>query len=154
MKSKSWKMVKNSGILFSIFLLAAPTMAQSTRSQVYGGTLTRQTQTFSVQSDVGLQTYESEAAGSNGTTSASTFKVGGFAGEARRVGILVTSANSTTNFQLNQTAVRSGWRDLDLQLRLGFINPFIVFSDSEIAVAGMELKMFISSARESAPEPQ
>ncbi len=128
------------GLLICTLLMATPSMGQATRSQVYGGTLTRQTQTFYMQSDVGLQTYESEAVASNATTSASTFRIGGYAGESRRVGISFTSAASDTAFQLNNTEVRSEWKDFDLQLRLGFINPFLVVSDSEMVIAGDELE--------------
>ena len=115
-------------------LISLPAYSQATRSQVYGGTLTRQSQTFYAQSDVGLQTYESSAVDSNATATVTSYKVGGYFGEARRLGLSVASAESITPFELNDTRVRSGFRDVELQLRLGFINPYIVATDNEINV--------------------
>jgi hypothetical protein len=108
--------------------------SQATRSQVYGGALTRQSHTFYIQSDVGMQTYESAAVDSNATSTVQSYKVGGYFGEARRLGLAIGSSEAVTPFELNDTRIRSGFRDLELQVRLGFLNPFVVASDNEINI--------------------
>lgn len=120
---------------------AFPAAAQ-TVSQVYGGTLTRQTQTAFVTGDVGLQTYESESIDSNATAMSKNVTVGGYAGESRTLGIFARSSESTTKFDLNDSEVDTTWRDLYLQYRLGFISLSGIASMAEIGASQEEEDLY------------
>ena len=126
-----------SGLLhLSILTMAVMTSAASgqTRSQVYGGTLTQQTQTAFFAADVGFQTYESESVESKDTSPAYNYRVGGFAGEDRVLGVFANIADSTTPFELNESRIRTAWRDLAIQYRLGFLYPTVYATSSELTL--------------------
>ena len=106
-----------------------------TVSQVYGDTLTRQTQTVFVRGDANFTTYQSEAADSNTTATTSTVTVGGFAGEKRTLGVYMSSNDQTIPFDLNKSSVKNAWRDLRMQARFGWFYPSVAVSMIEIVFA-------------------
>lgn len=115
-------------------LAAAPTALAQTRSQVYGNDLTQQSQTVYAQAEVGITTYESQAAGSKETKSAATTVVGGWFGEDRVAGASVTNAESTVPFSLNDAKMHTAFTDVRAIVRLGWIMPSIGVSLSEAQV--------------------
>lgn len=124
-------------ILLASFLFTCVTAGSlhgKTRTEFTGSVLTKQTQTAFVETDFGVQTYESQGVESNASTTAMTYSVGGYAGEHRRLGVFATIANSETDFALNQSSVGTYWRDLSLQMRLGAFYPKIIATSSEIKV--------------------
>jgi hypothetical protein len=105
-----------------------------TRSQVYGSDLTQQTQTAYLQADAGMTTFESAAAGSKETQGTATYTIGGWAGEDRLLGATVTSSESVVPFSLNNSELRSAFRDVRLKMRLGWLTPSVGASLSDIDV--------------------
>ena len=101
--------------LLGLCLFTSQALGQ-TRSQVYGTTLTKQTQAAFVQYDYGWQTYRSEAAESNATANVQSITFGGYAGESRRLGVYFSSDSSQTTFDLNNSDVATTWNMMALQL--------------------------------------
>jgi hypothetical protein len=121
-------------LLGAALLLAAGTGYAQTRSQVYGDQLTQQAQTVYLRADAGMSTYESQAAGSKETRPSSVVTMGGWAGEARSVGASVTASDAAVPFSLNDSKMRTSFRDIRLMARMGWIIPSIGASLSEIDV--------------------
>lgn len=115
-------------------VIALPATAQ-TRSQVYGDALTQQAQTVYVRGDVGMTTYESDAAGSKETQTSTTGILGGWAGEGRVVGAQITTSEADVGFELNKTDMHTAFRDIKLMGRLGWLIPSVGVSLSEINVS-------------------
>lgn len=116
-----------------VALCATPSLAQ-TRSQVWGGPLTQQAQTIYVRADVGMTTYESEAADSKETRESMTYSVGGWAGEGRVVGISMTSSKADVPFSLNDSSLKTSFQDVRMMARLAWFTPSIGVSLSEVDV--------------------
>lgn len=114
-------------------LVALPATAQ-TRSQVYGGALTQQAQTVYVRGEIGMTTYESEAAGSKETQTSTTGVVGGWAGEERLAGVQISSSEADVGFDLNQSDMHTAFRDVKLMGRLGWLVPSLGVSLTEINI--------------------
>lgn len=114
-------------------LVALPAAAQ-TRSQVYGGALTQQAQTVYVRGEVGMTTYESEAADSKETQTSNTGVLGFWAGEDRIIGAQMTTSDASVGFELNDTSMNTAFRDIKLMGRLGWLVPSVGVSLSEINV--------------------
>jgi hypothetical protein len=103
-----------------------------TRSQITGNTLTRQTQTAFIEADIGQQTFESEAVESNATSTVTRIRIGGYAGENRRLGVIASATDSETPFELNDSKVRTAWREVAMQFRFGYVNPSIIAANTEM----------------------
>ena len=125
------------GLVVATSIFSSTVMAQ-TRSQVYGGTLTQQTQTAFFAADIGYQTYDSDSVSSKDTSPAYNYRVGGYAGENRVLGVFANVADSTTNFELNASKVRTAWRDLALQYRLGIFSPSVIATSSELLLSSTD----------------
>lgn len=113
--------------------LASPALAQ-TRSQVWGGPLIQQAQTVSVEADLGMTTYESEAAGSKETKESSNITMAGWAGENRIIGASITSSEANVPFTLNDSKMKTSFRDVRLMARIFWLIPYVNVSLSEIDV--------------------
>lgn len=105
-----------------------------TRSQVYGRPLEQQAQTVYARADLGMTTYESQAAGSKETATTATYHVGGWAGESRQVGVDVSSTDAVVPFALNGSESHLGFRDVRLMARFGWVIPSIGASLTEMDV--------------------
>jgi len=106
-----------------------------TRSQIYGSSLTQQTMTAYVQGDMVLNTYESEAAGSKESNTSTTWKIGVYAGESRKLGIQFRSSENYVPFDLNESSLAASWKDTIMQWRLGWFYPALAVGLSEIEVS-------------------
>jgi hypothetical protein len=105
-----------------------------TRSQVYGNALTQQAQTVYARADVGMTTFESDAAGSKETQTSNAYTVGGWAGESRVVGVSFSSSDNTVPFSLNNSSLHAGFRDVRMVARFGWIMPSVGVSLNEVDV--------------------
>jgi hypothetical protein len=108
-------------IISCLVMLPAASWGQ-TRSQHYGNTLTRQTQTAFMTMDYGLLTYESKAVASNATAPVTRFRVGGYAGENRVLGVFLDTEQARTSFNLNKSSIGTRWQDLYMRFRMDFIS--------------------------------
>lgn len=106
-----------------------------TRSQVYSGILTQETQTVFVRSDVGIETLDSQSAASKDTTSAVQSSIGGWAGEERLVGINFTNADLVVPFALNGSRSHTAFRDVRMMARFGWLIPSVGVSMAEVDVS-------------------
>ncbi len=109
-----------------------------TRSQVYGTALDRQTQTAFVQGDVSYTTFESQAAASKETSESTTWTVGTYAGEARKLGISFRGTYNDIPFALNKSQMTSNWHDVRIQARFGWLYPSVQAGLTQIEVSGEE----------------
>lgn len=105
-----------------------------TRSQVYGRPLEQQAQTVYARADLGMTTYESQAAGSKETATTASYHVGGWAGESRQVGVDVSSTEANVPFALNGADSHLGFRDVRLMARFGWVIPSVGASLTEMDV--------------------
>jgi len=121
-------------VLASLATSASIASAQ-TRSQVYGGRLTQEAQTFYVRGDEEITTYDSKAAASKETRPSTSLTVGGWAGEARTVGVSLTSSDATVPFSLNNSHMSTSFRDVRFMARLGWLIPSVGVSLSEVNVS-------------------
>lgn len=119
--------------MLGTFAVAGMSQAQ-TVSQVYGDSLTKQTQTVFVRADANFTTYESKAAGSNTTATTTSYAIGGYAGEKRALGVFASSNQQDITFGLNNNRVQNTWRDLHMQARFGWIYPQVVVAMNEMAI--------------------
>jgi hypothetical protein len=103
-------------------------------SQVYGSTLTKQTQTAFIRAESGWTTYNSETANSNATVPTTAAAIGVFAGESRRLGLMFRHADYSIPFALNNSEARTKYYDLKMQARFGFFYPSISVSQMELSV--------------------
>jgi hypothetical protein len=122
------------GFVLASGLTALPAAAQ-TRSQVYGGALTQQAQTVYVRGEVGMTTYESEAAESKETQTSQTAILGGWAGEDRIIGAQIVSSEADVPFELNDTNMRTAFRDVKIMGRLGWLVPSLGVSLTEVNIS-------------------
>ncbi|TWW08788.1 hypothetical protein E3A20_20810, partial [Planctomyces bekefii] len=111
-------------------LAATPGYAQ-TRSQVWGGPIVQETQTASVTADVGMTTFESKAADSKETQSTSTYTVAAWAGEGRELGASVQASDAVVPFSLNNSSMKTSFRDVKLMARFLWFIPYVSVSLSE-----------------------
>jgi hypothetical protein len=124
------------GFLVGLVLLASSgTALAQTRSQVYGSSITQQTQTVYVAGDEAMDTYQSKAAGSTATRAVSTVNMGGWAGEDRIIGASVTAQDATVPFTLNNSSMHTSFRDVRVKARLGWLIPSVGASLSEVDVS-------------------
>lgn len=133
MAHRSWKQVA----ALLIVGLSSPCLAQ-TRSQVTGSDLDRQTMTAYFQADVGMTTYESETVNSKETSQNSTWTFGTFAGESRKLGITLHSSEAEVPFTLNESQMRTSFKDLRLHSRLGWFTASIAAALNEISIFNTE----------------
>jgi hypothetical protein len=126
------------------FCVGTYSLQAQTTSQVYGDTLTRQTQTFFVTAEADWTTHNSQAVESNTSAATSSVSVGGYSGESRVLGVFFNSINQDLNFALNESSIRNNWNDLRLEARLGFIYPSVGVSmnQSKMVKAGETLTNF------------
>lgn len=117
--------------LFVGCLWGGSTMAQTT-SQVYGDTLTKQTQTFFMAGEAEWTTYQSELAEGHSSGQTAGFKIGGYTGESRVLGISLESVQQNAQFEYTQKSVHNQWNDLRFRARLGYFYPSIGVSLSEL----------------------
>ncbi len=123
----------------TILLLGASTatLAQ-TRSQVTGSDLDRQTMTAFIQADVGMDTFESDTIKSKESSQSSSWTFGTFAGESRKLGVTLHSSDNEVPFTLNDSKMRTSFRDLRLHTRLGWISPSIAAALNEISISSAD----------------
>jgi hypothetical protein len=126
-------------LVVSSGLMALPAAAQ-TRSQVYGGALTQQAQTIYVRGEVGMTTYESDAAGSKETQTSTTGILGGWAGEDRIIGAQISSSQADVGFELNDTDMHTSFVDVKLMGRLGWLVPSIGASLTEVSISAEDVE--------------
>lgn len=117
-----------------VALLVPSAAAAQTRSQVWGRPLEQQAQTVYARADVGMTTYESEAAGSKETALSTAYHIGGWAGENRQVGAQVSTSETVVPYALNGTESRVGFRDVRLMARFGWVIPSFGASLTELDV--------------------
>jgi hypothetical protein len=121
--------------LLALGLLGSSTAALGqTRSQVYGSSITQQTQTVFVTGDEAMNTYQSKAAGSKETRAAPTVTMGGWAGEDRIIGASISASDADVPFSLNNSSMRTSFRDVRVKARLGWLIPSVGASLSEVDV--------------------
>lgn len=125
-------------VLVSSGLVAATVASGQTRSRVYGDQMTKQSQTLYFQGDVQATTYESEAAGSKDSNETTSLTVGAWTGEGRILGFEMKSTDADTKFNLNGSSVRTSFKDVRMMTRLGWIQPSIGATLSEIDVKSSE----------------
>ena len=121
-------------VLVVISMWSATVGSAQTRSQVWGRPLEQQAQTIYARADVGMTTYESEAAGSKETAMSTAYQVGAWAGENRQVGAQVSTSETLVPFALNGSESRVGFRDVRLMARFGWVIPSLGASVSEMDV--------------------
>lgn len=112
---------------------ATPALTQ-TRSQVTGSPLEQQAMTVYMQADLGLNTFESEAADSKESQESTTFTLGGWAGEDRVIGATVTSSTDDVKFDLNDSRSQTNFTDLRVAGRVWIFTPSIGMSLTETDV--------------------
>ncbi len=120
--------------LLGLCLLLNSQAFGQTRSQVYGDDLTRQAQTLYVSGTTGMTTFESEAAGSKETKGSNSYEIGGWFGEARIVGLNVSSHSDLISFSLNQSSSKQNFTDVRMAGRLWWFTPSVGISVSEVDV--------------------
>ncbi len=139
------------GLVVAGLLAAAIPAHGQTRSQVYGPPLAQEAQTVYVRADVGMTTYESQAANSKETLTSTSTMIGGWAGEERLVGVSITSTEATVPFELNDSSMHTAFRDVRMMARFGWLIPSIGVSLTEIGVdQGQEQTIGIYSTGASA----
>ncbi len=106
----------------------------ATRSQIYGGKLTRFTPTAFVRGEYGLQTYDSEVVDGQATGGTTTFVAGGYAGEERQLGIFASRNSTDMTFERNNSDVSTVITDVVLQPRIWWLFPAVMFNATEIQV--------------------
>ncbi len=129
-------LILRAALTFSLTALLsafAPIYAQ-TRSQVYGDDLTKQAQTLYVSAVTGMTTFESEAAGSKETQSTNSYEIGGWFGEARLVGLKVSSHADSVPYALNNSSSRQKFTDVRMAARLWWFTPSVGVSVSEVDI--------------------
>lgn len=131
--------VSGSVLIFGMITLSSSAAAQ-TRSRVYGDQMTKQSQTFYIQGEIQAMTYDSEAAGSKDSNETNTVTVGAWTGEGRILGFELESTDADTKFSLNGNSVRSSFKDVRMKTRLGWIQPSIGASLTEIDVKTPDLR--------------
>lgn len=115
-------------------LLITSVALGQTRSRVYGDQMTKQSQTFYLQGDVQATTYNSEAAGSKDSNETTSLTVGAWTGEGRILGFEMESTDADIKFNLNGNSVRTSFKDVRMMTRLGWIQPSIGATLTEIDV--------------------
>jgi hypothetical protein len=115
-------------------LAAASAAAAQTRSQVWGGPLTKEAQTLYLSAETGPTTFESEAAGSKETQMTTSYAMGAWAGEGRQVGAEVRTSDAEVPFSLNDASMKTSFRDVRFMVRLGWFTPFATAGLSEVDV--------------------
>lgn len=109
-----------------------------TRSQVYGSDLEKQAMTVFVEANVAQTTFDSKTAASKESHQTNTFKVGGWAGENRNVGLIASTTEATVPFALNDSAMRTAMKDIKMKARFGWISPTIAATLTEVEVSKAE----------------
>lgn len=122
-------------IIAAVIVTTATTTALAqTRSQVYGSDLEQQAMTVYMAGEIGMNTFESEAAGSKESQESTRYTLGGWAGEERVVGASITSTEDVVPFALNDSEVHTKFRDIRIMPRFWIFTPSIGASFSEVDV--------------------
>jgi hypothetical protein len=116
-------------------LTSASMIHAQTRSQVYGSSLTKQTQTFYVQGDIGITTVESDTVQSKETINATSWEFGGFAGEGREIGLAFQGAQHNIDFSLNNADMQTNWQDAVMIGRLWWLYPKVTAGLSRVKIS-------------------
>ena len=126
-------MIRYASAVAAVAMLSSMANAQ-TRSQVYGSELEKQTMTLFVQGDTSMMAWDSGTAASKETKQTSTLTMGGWVGENRNVGIIMSSSDATVPFSLNDASLRVAQRDIRMKGRIGFVYPTVAATLTEVGV--------------------
>ena len=118
--------------------VAALPAAAQTRSQVYGSDLEKQAMTVFVEADMAQTTYDSKTAESKESQQTPTYKIGGWVGENRNVGLIASTTESSVPFALNDSSMRTAMKDLKMRARFGWVSPTIAATLTEVKVSRAE----------------
>jgi len=109
-----------------------------TRSQVYGSDLEKQAMTVFVEADMAQTTYDSKTAESKESQQTPTYKLGGWVGENRNVGLIASTTESSVPFVLNNSSMRTAMKDIKMRARFGWISPTVAATLTEVKVVKAE----------------
>jgi len=129
-----WSMTLSILALLLVAIAPSDFAYGQTRTLVYGTELEKQTMTLFVQGDTSMMAWESEAAASKETKQTNTIGLGGWVGESRNVGIIMSSSDTTIPFSLNDSSLRVAQRDIKMKSRIGFIYPTVAATLTEVNV--------------------
>lgn len=89
--------------------------------------------TFSLEATYGLSsTYKSKMVVNNDTGSSISYSLGGSAGDERQFSFFIKTYSNSTDFELNDSSIKTMWRDSIIRYRFYFLYFGAAFSQVEI----------------------